>query len=866
MNSKHNEPASVENRLTKLTSVIHKATELAVPTAVIKLKGPKWKASPKVRKQLKLCKQKYKLWAASGKTDNILRKDNIMAKRELRKQLRNEKLTDRKNFYNDLMKNPSTDKFYQLIRRNKGDRRQYTGCLRVDNKEVYSPDLQRKALAKCYEDLATPKDKGYDSAYLELCTVRHKIIEKLCKENSHNPEPISTKEVRNAIGSLNSKKSADEFGLAAEHLKHSGNVLVEEITDIFNQILQSKTVSDAFKSGILTPVLKKSKDPTVLDNYRGITVTPIFGKIFESVLLPRLSETFEKSPLQFGFTKGLSPVMSALIVSEARAEAKLNTCKPLFLVTLDSQKAFDVVNHTILLDKLYEIGVHPALWTIVKDLYSGLTSKVKWIGDLSDKFGIHQGVRQGGILSPFLYKTYINPCLMELKEHKIGLLIGTTYCGCPTCADDLALLSECENELQIMSNVVKRHSRQDRVTIHPDKSNAVLLNKPKSYSKKSFSLDLSEKTISLSSDTTHLGLLRSESNENSINIEERLKLARQTLYALVNTGVHGSNGLNPRVSFKIYQCYVIPRLLFGLEVLPINHTQLNLLSKFHVNTLKRFQALPMRTATCAVHLLLGALPIEAELHKRQLSLLYNILVSSNETITELSERQIAVNLANPLSYFSRVQSVLGMYQLPTLNELKTKQPTKESWKSTVKEAVNQYWSETLKNEAYEKSTLSHLDIDSMKIGETHPVWNSLDSVVSDVRKGTIKCRMLTGTYILQSTSHKFSRATVSATCKCCGLYEEDLAHMLLECPAFIHQRKPLYLEIKTLVINCIGAQKWRELFNSRDNLVKLLLDCSRYSIIKDKPDYRKILNATTNLCYKIHVTRIVNGLVSSDFK
>ena len=197
-----------------------------------------------------------------------------------------------------------------------------------------------------------------------------------------------------------------------------------------------------------------------------------------------------------------------------------------------------------------------------------------------------------------------------------------------------------------------------------------------------------------------------------------------------------------------------------------------------------------------------------------------------------------------------------MYQLPTLNELKTKQPTKESWKSTVKEAVNQYWSETLKNEAYEKSTLSHLDIDSMKIGETHPVWNSLDSVVSDVRKGTIKCRMLTGTYILQSTSHKFSRATVSATCKCCGLYEEDLAHMLLECPAFIHQRKPLYSEIKTLVINCIGAQKWRELFNSRDNQVKLLLDCSRYSIIKDKPDYRKILNATTNLCYKIHVTRI----------
>ena len=295
---------------------------------------------------------------------------------------------------------------------------------------------------------------------MELCSVRHKIIDKLCKESSQQPEPFSTKEVQSAVRTLNNKKAADEFGLSAEHLKNSGNVIIEEITDIFNQILQSKTVPDAFKSGILTPVLKKSKDPTVLDNYRGISVTPIIGKLFESVLLPRLSETFEQSPLQFGFTKGLSPVMSALIVSEARAEAKLKTCKPLFLVTLDSQKAFDVVNHIILLDKLYEIGVHPALWTIVKDLYSGLTSRVKWLGELSDQFGIHQGVRQGAVLSPFLYKTYINPCLMELKEHKIGLLIGTTYCGCPTCADDLALISECENELQVMTNVVKRHSKK----------------------------------------------------------------------------------------------------------------------------------------------------------------------------------------------------------------------------------------------------------------------------------------------------------------------------------------------------------------------------------------------------------------------
>ena len=98
----------------------------------------------------------------------------------------------------------------------------------------------------------------------------------------------------------------------------------------------------------------------------------------------------------------------------------------------------------------------------------------------------------------------------------------------------------------------------------------------------------------------------------------------------------------------------------------------------------------------------------------------------------------------------------------------------------------------------------------MKIGETHSVWGSLDTVVSDARKGTLKCRMLTGTYIIQITCHKFSRVDVSSAHNCRGVFDEDLAHKLLESPALTHQRKPLYLVIKTKVIYCIGAQKWKE--------------------------------------------------------
>jgi hypothetical protein len=91
---------------------------------------------------------------------------------------------------------------------------------------------------------------------------------------------------------------------------------------------------------------------------------------------------------------------------------------------------------------------HP-LCTVVKNLYTGLVSKVKWKGNTSNSFQIHQGVRQGGILSPFLYKLYVNNLLEDLKTHSLGFKIGTTYVGCPTYADDKAFMSSCNRNCNV---------------------------------------------------------------------------------------------------------------------------------------------------------------------------------------------------------------------------------------------------------------------------------------------------------------------------------------------------------------------------------------------------------------------------------
>ena len=144
--------------------------------------------------------------------------------------------------------------------------------------------------------------------------------------------------------------------------------------------------------------------------------------------------------------------------------------KPLFVTTLDVQKAFDVVDHEMLLRKLYLDGIQGGDWVLLKDLYTEMTTSVKWESHLSSPFVIRQGVRQGGILSTSHYKRYNNPLLIQIEDKYIGAIIGSFRIPHITVADGLALLSNEENEMQYMLDDSGDFSNQDRYIIHPKKS------------------------------------------------------------------------------------------------------------------------------------------------------------------------------------------------------------------------------------------------------------------------------------------------------------------------------------------------------------------------------------------------------------
>ena len=139
---------------------------------------------------------------------------------------------------------------------------------------------------------------------------------------------------------------------------------------------------------------------------------------------------------------------------------------------------------------------------------------------------------------------------------------------------------------------------------------------------------------------------------------------------------------------------------------------------------------------------------------------------------------------------------------------------------------------------------------------THPIWTSLSSTVSSVKKGTIKARLLTGTYLLETNKHKFSSGKESPLCKCCGTENENVTHFLLLCPALCKQRKESFPKIKTFMISLIGMTKWTSTFNEKSSIVRLIIDSTfALPMIKSRSDLESLHRLSVDMCYELHTQR-----------
>jgi hypothetical protein len=777
------------------------------------------------------------------KTKNSKNPGDILAlkaaKKSLRKAQRQAAAKVRRETKNSIItaaKSKDKGMFYKLIRK---QRQTGLNAGAIDFRN-FEKGNQQDSWASYFQHLATPAGNDtFSKEYEDHLQIMYSL-RKMKMDDRMVVTPVTRSEVSQYIAKMKSGKAPDVYGVSAEHLKLASCKIVDILCHICNVSISTGKLPSTFKLGVLSPVLKKNKSHKEPNNYRRITVTSIVGRILEQHMMTATSKHLDnwQSHLQFGFTTECSPMYAALALTEVMGEAK-DSGSQLFITFMDASKAFDIVNHQSMLNALYEQNVIGNLWNLYNSMYTDIQSVVKWEGVLSERFSETQGIRQGGISSPSLYKANRNKGLIQLNKNPT-MYIGSLNVGAIMVADDLALTANTPHQMQTALLIAQEDAAREQYIYNTQKTKTVTINATDEHT-----FILNDKPIGSSNSEKHLGILRNSKNSNSETIDCRIRDARRTAYSLLGAGLCGLNGSGPEIGMTLYSTYVLPVLMYGLETLVLQSKDLDKLETYHRRNLRHLLHLPPSTSSAVVYLLSGCAPIEAHIHIRILVLFGNIVQGADKNspsnfIYELIRRQVAVKDSSTSSWAPLVRRLLFQYDLPTAYDIFDCPPKIGSWKKRVRTAVYDVWTARLKEESQDMSSLKFVNMEHLYIGKMHKsLLNAMDT--HSVHKITVATKLLVRRYPLSSNQTAGKRKT--DLCQLCKTGEEDELHFILHCPKLLHARLPKLMKILEYI-------KLHGLSIDPDKLVTYVLDPVGSQLPKD------LIDLSRDMLYALHINRV----------
>ena len=214
-------------------------------------------------------------------------------------------------------------------------------------------------------------------------------------------------EVQRAFSQL---KNSNNLRMPTKFLKLISPLISTTVSGLFNKCLAEGVYPDILKSAIVTPIFKTGS-PTDPNNYRSISVLPDLNKVYEELLLMRLNNFLQShnilSRSQYGFRKDRCTQEACIGLLSTLNNAYTHKSYAVCLF-IDFKKAFDTVNHTILLKKMERYGIRGQILQLFKSYLSNRIQRVVVNNAISDPLPISSGVPQGSKLGPILFNIYVN--------------------------------------------------------------------------------------------------------------------------------------------------------------------------------------------------------------------------------------------------------------------------------------------------------------------------------------------------------------------------------------------------------------------------------------------------------------------------
>ena len=501
--------------------------------------------------------------------------------------------------------------------------------LLVDNNLITDPSHVLSTWADHFESLG--QSQVSSSSPLSEIQKRVNDMERRSFNDNDNvlDVPFDVEEVGHAVNRLKLRRSGGPDNLSPEHIRYCGPVCLNWLCKVYNSICDLEQIPDCFKHGIIVPAFKgKGKDPLLVNSYRGISLTSVFAKVLEILLLNRMNVLLDDSGVpqltQTAYRRNVG-CSDSIFASQEVNNKFIKEGDSVYTCYYDLEKAFDTVEFSVLLEQLAYIGIKGKCWRLIKNWHEDLHAQVKVGNLLSCHLQIGRGIRQGSVISPFLFNLVMDPLLAKLKTKNLGLSVQGLFLGAFAHADDIRTTSTNPQDTAEQVQYVTSFADRNGLKLSSEKCGIVITGRD--------GLDPPSSVAGLPvvESVKCLGVWWCSNSSSRKSIEERICKARRAFFANGDLGAfHGL--LNPLSSRSLVESCVFPVLMYGAEAWSITASLLLKLESFQSEIGKKILRLPRFTANLVPLLALNWPTMRCRCLCAKLSFLHKIQSSKQCTL------------------------------------------------------------------------------------------------------------------------------------------------------------------------------------------------------------------------------------------
>ena len=405
----HNDLENIDDQFQDFYFKLEGCVDRHAPLKKITPKEIKLNQKPWISKELnKMIKTKNKLFKRKKRqpnNENIKRLYNLFRNRVNRELIKSKKYYYTKYFEEN---NNNSKKVWEGIRsiiNIKNSKKTLINQLKINDRIIDQPKEIAETVNNFFVEIGTNTEKNIPINP----STRHAKYLKDYNNVNFNISPITNKEIVEIITDLDNKSTGPQ-SIPVYLLKLIVDLIINPLSNIISNSFTSGVFPNALKVSKVIPI-HKGESAEEVNNYRPISLLSIFDKIIEKAMHKRLYSFLEQHNIlfqnQFGFRKNNSTTFALLEITE-RIKETIDNQKYGCGIFIDLRKAFDTVNHQILLSKLEHYGVRNTSFNWFNSYLSNRQQYVFVNGETSQLRNINCGVPQGSVLGPLLFLIYIN--------------------------------------------------------------------------------------------------------------------------------------------------------------------------------------------------------------------------------------------------------------------------------------------------------------------------------------------------------------------------------------------------------------------------------------------------------------------------